>query len=66
MNGRCISEPFQEDKGKATVPESEDEEDPKRTCMVLSKGHSRLSGDATRVTDKGGELGNPNRVDQVR
>jgi hypothetical protein len=38
INGRCVSEPVQEDKGKATVPESEDMKDPKRTCMVLSKG----------------------------
>jgi hypothetical protein len=40
--------------------------------MVLSKGHevvesgySRLSGDATRVTDIGEELGNRNWVDRV-
>jgi hypothetical protein len=45
---------------EVTVPESEDEMDPKRTCRVLSKGHevvrlgySRLSGDAARVTDRG-------------
>jgi hypothetical protein len=71
INGRCVSEPVQEDKGKAMVPESEDE-DSKGTCRVLSKGHevvrpgySRLSGDATRVADRRGESGNPNRVDQV-
>jgi hypothetical protein len=41
--------------------------------MVLSKGcevarldYSRLSGDAARVIDKGGESGNHNRVDWVR
>jgi hypothetical protein len=52
-----------------TVLESEDEKDPKRASMVLSKGHevvgsgySRLSGDAARVVDKGGESGNPNWV----
>jgi hypothetical protein len=51
INGRCVSEPVQEDKGTATVPESEDEKDPKRTRRVLSKGHevvrlgySRLKG----------------------
>jgi hypothetical protein len=49
------------------VPESEDEKDPKRTHRVLFKGHevvgltySRLSGDDVRVTDRGGESGNPN------
>jgi hypothetical protein len=72
INGRCVSDPVQEDKGKATVLELEDEKDLKRTCMVLSKGHkvvgsgySRLSGDAARATDRGGESGNPNWVDQV-
>jgi hypothetical protein len=41
--------------------------------MVLSKGgevvgpgNSRLSVDAARVVNRGGELGNPNRVDRVR
>jgi hypothetical protein len=55
--------------GKATVLESDDEKDLKRTCRVLSKGHkvvemgySRLLGDAARVTDRGGVSGNPNRV----
>jgi hypothetical protein len=33
-------------------------------CEVVGPGCSRLSGDATRVTDRGGELGSPNRVDQ--
>jgi hypothetical protein len=49
--------------------ELEDEKDPKRPCMVVSKGHkvvrqgySRLSGDAVKVTDRGEESGNPNRV----
>jgi hypothetical protein len=72
INGRCVSEPVREDKGKAIVPELEDEKDPKRACMVLSKGYevvrpgySRLSKDAARVTDRGEESGNPNRVDQV-
>jgi hypothetical protein len=51
INGRCVRELVREDKGKATVPESEDEKDPKRTRRVLSKGHevvrlgySRLKG----------------------
>jgi hypothetical protein len=72
INGRCVSEPVREDKGMATVLESEDGKDMKRTHMVLSKdhevvgpGYSRLSGDATRVTDRGRESGNPNRVDRV-
>jgi hypothetical protein len=72
INGRCVSEPVREDKGKATVPESEDEKDLKRTRMVLLKGHevvrsgySRLSGDAARVADRG-ESSNPSRVDRVR
>jgi hypothetical protein len=49
--------------------ESEDEKDPKRAHMVLSKGHevvgpgySRLLGDAARATDKGEETGNLGRV----
>jgi hypothetical protein len=68
INGRCVSEPVQKDKGKATVSESEIEKDPKRACMVLSKGrevigpsYSRLSGDAARATDRGEELGNLSR-----
>jgi hypothetical protein len=54
-----------------TVPESKDEKDPKRPHMVLSKdcevvrtGYSGLSRDAARVTDRGEESGNPNRVSQ--
>jgi hypothetical protein len=72
INGRCVREPVQEDKGKATVPKSEDEKDPKRTRMVLSKSHevvrpgySRLLGDAAGDTNRGGESGKPNRVDWV-
>jgi hypothetical protein len=72
INGRCVSKPVQEDKGKTMVLESEDETDPKRARMVLSKGHkvvgpgySGLLGDATRVTDRGEESGNPNQVDRV-
>jgi hypothetical protein len=72
INGRCVSEQVREDKGRTTVLESEDEKDPKRTRMVLSKDHevvrmaySRLSGDAASVIDRRGESGNPNRVDWV-
>jgi hypothetical protein len=71
INGRRVSEPVREDKGKATVLESDDE-DLKRTRMVLSKGlkvvgpgYSRLSGDDARVADRGEKSGNPNWVDQV-
>jgi hypothetical protein len=32
---------------------------------VVGPGYSRLSGDAARVTDRGGELSNPNQVDRV-
>jgi hypothetical protein len=62
INGRHVSESVQEDKGKVTVPKSEDEKDPKRTRMVLSKGrevvrpgYSRLSRDAASVTYRVGE-----------
>jgi hypothetical protein len=73
INGRHVSEPVWGDKDKAMVLESEDENDLKRTRRVLSKGHEvvgpgylRLSGNAARVTTRGGESGNPNRVDRVR
>jgi hypothetical protein len=69
INGPRVSEPVREGKGKATVLVSEDEKDPKRTRMVLFRGHevvglgySKLSGDVARVKDRGGESGNPNRV----
>jgi hypothetical protein len=69
INGRRVSEPVQDDKGKATVLKSDDEKDPKRSLMVLSKapevvgqGYPRLSWDATRAADRGEESGNPNRV----
>jgi hypothetical protein len=72
INGRCVSEPVREDKGKVCVRESEDEKDLKRAHMVLSKGrkvvglgYSRLSGDAARVADRGEELSNPNWVYRV-
>jgi hypothetical protein len=60
INGRCVSEPVREDKGKATVLESEHGKDPKRSCMVLSKGHevvglgySRPFADAAGAADRG-------------
>jgi hypothetical protein len=69
VNGRRVSELVQKDKGKATVLDSEDEKDPKRIHMVLSKGrevvgpgYSRLSKVAVRVADRGRESDNPNRV----
>jgi hypothetical protein len=72
INRRRVSKSVWEDMGKATVPESEEEKDPKRTCMVLSKGrevvglgYSRLLGDATRVPDKGGESAKSNWVDRI-
>jgi hypothetical protein len=72
INWRSVSKPVREDKGKATVTESENEKDLKRALMVLSKGHevvlsgySRLLGDAARVMDRGEELGNTNLVDRV-
>jgi hypothetical protein len=34
-------------------------------CEVVGLGYSRLSADVARVTDRGGESGNPNRVDWV-
>jgi hypothetical protein len=72
INGRCVSELVQKDMGRATVLESEDEKDPKRSRMVLSKGHevvrpsySRLSGDAARAGDRGEESGILNWVGRV-
>jgi hypothetical protein len=72
VNLRRVSESVRKDKGKVTVPKLEDEKDPKRTHMVLSKGHevvrpgySRLSGDAARVMDRGRESNNPNQVGRV-
>jgi hypothetical protein len=72
INGRRASEPVREDKGKSTVLKLENEKDPMRACMVLSKArevvgpdYSRLSGDATRVEDRGEESGSPNQIDRV-
>jgi hypothetical protein len=72
INGRRISQPVREDKGKTIATEPEDKKDPKRACVMLSKGHevvgpgySRLTSAATKVTDRGENSGNPNRVNQV-
>jgi hypothetical protein len=72
INGRRVSELVHEDKGKTTATELEDEKDPKRARVVLSKGRelvgpgdSRLTGAATKVTDIGENLGNPSPVNRV-
>jgi hypothetical protein len=71
VNGRRVGEPVCEDKGKTMATEPEDEKDPKRACVVLSKGHevvgpghSRLTGAAAKVTDMGVNSGNSSRVNQ--
>jgi hypothetical protein len=72
INGRHVSEPVREDKGKTTATKPEDEKDLKRARVVLSKGcevvesgYSRLIGAAAKVTDRGENLGNPSRVNRV-
>jgi hypothetical protein len=59
INGRRISELVHEDKGKTTATELEDEKDPKRARVVLSKDHevvrpvySRLKSATTTVIDR--------------
>jgi hypothetical protein len=59
-------------KGKLTAPELEDRKDPKRACVVLSKGHevvgpgySRVTGVVAKVTDKRENSGNHGRVNWV-
>jgi hypothetical protein len=61
-----------EEKGKMTAMELEDEKDPKRVHVVLSKGgevvgpgYSRLTGASAKVMDKGENSGNPSRVNWV-
>jgi hypothetical protein len=51
--------------------EPEDEKDPKRACVVLSKGREvvgpgylRLTGAAAKVLSRGENSGNPSRVGQ--
>jgi hypothetical protein len=72
INGRCVSEPVREDKGKMTATKPEDEKDPKRARVVLSKGrevvrpgYSRLTGAAAKVTDRGENSDNPSQVNRV-
>jgi hypothetical protein len=52
--------------------EPEDEKDRKRECVVLTKGHEvvragylRLTGAASKVTDRGENSGNTSRVNRV-
>jgi hypothetical protein len=63
INGRCVSEPVSEDKGKMMATDPEDEKDLKRARLVLSKGrevvgpgYSRLIGTAAKVTDRGDQV----------
>jgi hypothetical protein len=72
INGRCVSEPAREDKGKMMAPEPEDRKDTKRERVVLSKGHEvvgpghlRVTGVATNVIDKKENSGNHSRVHRV-
>jgi hypothetical protein len=72
INGRCVSEPVCEDKGKMMAPEPEDKRDLKRAHVVLSKGHkvvrpgySRVTGVAAKVMDKRENSGNHDRVNRV-
>jgi hypothetical protein len=72
INGRRVSEPFREDKGKTTAPEPKDRRDPKRARVVLSKGRAvvrpgylRVTDVATKVTDKRENLGNHGRVNRI-
>jgi hypothetical protein len=72
FNGRRISEPVCEDKGKTTAPKPEDRKDPKRACVVLSKGckvvgpsYSRVIGVAAKVMDNKENSGNHGWVNRV-
>jgi hypothetical protein len=47
INGRLVSEPVHEDKGKTTAVKSEDGKDPKRAHLVLPKGRE-VVGQATQ------------------
>jgi hypothetical protein len=66
INGRRVSESIREDEAKTMATEPEDGKDPKRACVVLSKGHevvrlgySRLTGGAAKVTDREENSGTP-------
>jgi hypothetical protein len=72
INGRRVSEPVCEDKGKTTATEPENKKDPKRACVVLSKGREvvslgylRLTGAVAKIIDMGENLGNPSWVNWV-
>jgi hypothetical protein len=72
INGRRVSEPVHEDKGKTTATELKDRKGPKGARVVLSKGHkvvgpsySRVTGVAANVTDKRENLVNQYRVNRV-
>jgi hypothetical protein len=72
INGRCISEPVHEDKGKTMATELEDMKDPKRARVVLSKGrevvgpgYSRVTDVAAKVTNKRENLGNHGLVNRI-
>jgi hypothetical protein len=72
INGRRVSEPVHEDKGKMMATEPKNEKDLKRARVVLSKGHevvragnSRLTHAATKVTDRGENVGNSSRVSKM-
>jgi hypothetical protein len=72
INGRCVSDPVREDKGRAAAMGQEDEKDLKRACIVLSQGrelvglgYSKLSSAAAIETDKGRLSDNLNRVTLV-
>jgi hypothetical protein len=71
INGRRVSEPVHEDKGNTMAPEPEDRKDPKRACVVLSKGreviipgYSRVIGVAAKVANKKENSGNHGRVNR--
>jgi hypothetical protein len=76
VNGRRVSQPVHEDKGKTTSPEPEDRKDTKRACVVLSKGHEvvgpgylRVIDVAAKVMDKRENLvkhGQVNRVSKTK
>jgi hypothetical protein len=73
INGRRISDPVLDDKGKTMAPEPDDRKDPKRARVVLSMGrevvrlgYSRVTGVAAKVTVKRENLGNHSRLNRVR
>jgi hypothetical protein len=50
INGRRVSEPVHEVKGKTMTPEPEDGRNPKRAHVVLSKGRKVVGLGYLRVT----------------